>query len=70
MVAGLGKFWDAGSKGRHVCNKNLRLSKHTDMAIHWKALEEHFLMVFRINHFSQKNSSNTSINISEMINSE
>jgi hypothetical protein len=24
---------------------NLRLSAHTDMTIHWKALEEHFLMV-------------------------
>jgi hypothetical protein len=23
---------------------NLRLSKHTDMTIHWKALEEHLLM--------------------------
>jgi hypothetical protein len=22
-----------------------RLSKHTDMTIHWKALEEHFLML-------------------------
>jgi hypothetical protein len=25
--------------------KQLRLSKHTDMTIHWKALEEHFLVV-------------------------
>jgi hypothetical protein len=23
----------------------VRLSKHTDMTIHWKGLEEHFLMV-------------------------
>jgi hypothetical protein len=33
--------------------KHLRLSKHTDMTIHWKGLEEHFLMVplvFRFNH--------------------
>jgi hypothetical protein len=33
--------------------KILRLSKPTDMSIHWKALEEHFLMlssVFRFNH--------------------
>jgi hypothetical protein len=31
----------------------LRLSKPTDMAIHWKDLEEHFLMVslvFQFNH--------------------
>jgi hypothetical protein len=27
------------------CKKTLRFSKHTDMTIHWKALEEHFLMV-------------------------
>jgi hypothetical protein len=27
------------------CRKHLRLSKYTDMTIHWKALEEHFLMV-------------------------
>jgi hypothetical protein len=25
--------------------KNQRLSKPTDMTIHWKALEEHYLMV-------------------------
>jgi hypothetical protein len=34
--------------------QNLRLSKHSDMTIHWRALEEHFLMVplvFRFNHF-------------------
>jgi hypothetical protein len=32
----------------------LRLSEHTDMTVHWKAIEEHFLMapvVFRFNHF-------------------
>jgi hypothetical protein len=28
-----------------IVMKNLRLSKHTDMTIHWKAFEEHFLMV-------------------------
>jgi hypothetical protein len=27
------------------CQNNLRLSKHADMTIHWKALEEHFLSV-------------------------
>jgi hypothetical protein len=26
------------------CPTNFRLSKHTDMTIHWKALDEHFLM--------------------------
>jgi hypothetical protein len=26
--------------------KYFRLSKPTDMTIHWKALEEHFLMVY------------------------
>jgi hypothetical protein len=33
------------TKGGHRNWQNIRLSKHTDMAIHWKALEEHFLMV-------------------------
>jgi hypothetical protein len=36
--------------------KKLRLSKPTDMTIHWKALEEHFLMVplvFMENAFSE-----------------
>jgi hypothetical protein len=28
-----------------IAKKILRLSKHTDMTIHWKALEKHFLMV-------------------------
>jgi hypothetical protein len=31
--------------GHRNCRKNLRLSKRTDMTIHWKALEEHFLMI-------------------------
>jgi hypothetical protein len=38
--------------GTQKLPKNLRLSKRTDMTIHWKALEEHFLMVlfvFRCN---------------------
>jgi hypothetical protein len=41
--------------------KNVRLSKPTDVTIHWKALEEHFLMVpFKVfdssfNHFGGKN---------------
>jgi hypothetical protein len=43
------------SKGRTPkLPKTLRLLKPTDMTIHWKALEEHFLMVtfivFRFNH--------------------
>jgi hypothetical protein len=40
------------------CQTNLRLWKLTDMTIHWKALEEHFLMVplvFRFYHFRGKN---------------
>jgi hypothetical protein len=40
--------------GHRNCQKNLRLSKHTNMTIHWKALEEYFLMVslvFQFNHF-------------------
>jgi hypothetical protein len=35
--------------------KNVRLSKHADMTIHWKAIEVHFLMVpivFSIKPFS------------------
>jgi hypothetical protein len=38
--------------------QNLRLSKPTDMTIHWKGLEEHFLMVpldFQFNHFWRQN---------------
>jgi hypothetical protein len=31
--------------GQRNCQKHLWLSKHTNMIIHWKALEEHFLMV-------------------------
>jgi hypothetical protein len=37
--------------------KILKLSKHTDMIIHWKALEVHFLtvpLVLRFNHFGGK----------------
>jgi hypothetical protein len=34
--------------GHRNCPKNLRLSKHTDMTIHWKAIEEHFLIVYTI----------------------
>jgi RNAse (barnase) inhibitor barstar len=44
--------------GTEKLRQNLRLSKHTDLTIHWKALEEHFLMVpldFRFNHFQEKN---------------
>jgi hypothetical protein len=40
--------------GHRNCPKRLRLLKHTDMTIHWKALEEHLLMVplvFLFNHF-------------------
>jgi hypothetical protein len=36
------------------CQQNLRLSKHTDVTIHWKAIQKHFLMVrlvFRFTHF-------------------
>jgi hypothetical protein len=42
--------------GRRNCPKNLKLSK-PDITIHWKALEEHFLMlplVVRFNHFRGK----------------
>jgi hypothetical protein len=38
--------------------KKIGVSKHTNMTIHWKALEEHFLMVplvFRFNHFQGEN---------------
>jgi hypothetical protein len=44
--------------GHRNCPKNLRLSKPTDMTIHWKALEEYSLMVplvFRFNHFWGEN---------------
>jgi hypothetical protein len=44
--------------GHRNCPNNLSLSKHANITIHWKALEEHFLMehvglllVFRFNHF-------------------
>jgi hypothetical protein len=38
-------------------SNNLRLSKHNDTTIHWKALEEHFLMVplVRSNHSRGEN---------------
>jgi hypothetical protein len=38
--------------------KKKKLSKPTDVTIHWNALEEHFLVVplfFRLNHFGGKN---------------
>jgi hypothetical protein len=41
------------------CTTKLRLSKPTDMTIHWKALDEHFLvvpLVFWFNHFRGENS--------------
>jgi hypothetical protein len=47
-----GKCWTEA--GHRNCQTNLRLSEHTDMTIHWKALEEHFLiapLVFRFNLF-------------------
>jgi hypothetical protein len=42
------------SPGHRNCPKYLRLTKHIDITIHWKGLEEHFLMeplVFWFNHF-------------------
>jgi hypothetical protein len=50
---------DFAHQGRHtkIAQNVLRLSKPTDTTIHWKALEEHFLMVplvFRFNHFRGK----------------
>jgi hypothetical protein len=49
------------------------LSVHTDMTIHWKALEEHFLMVplvFRFNHFRGENAFSElfSKNLSPLVN--
>jgi mannitol-1-phosphate/altronate dehydrogenase len=44
--------------GTQKMPKEFRLSKPTDMTIHWKALEEHFLMValiFRFNQFRGEN---------------
>jgi hypothetical protein len=38
-----GDFYHQGQDTEFA--KKLRVSKHTDMTIHWKALEEHFLMV-------------------------
>jgi hypothetical protein len=43
--------------GTEIAQK-IGLSKPTDMTIHWKALEKHFLMVplvFRFNHFWKNN---------------
>jgi hypothetical protein len=40
--------------GTQKLPKNVELSKPTDTTIHWKALEEHFLMVplvFQFNYF-------------------
>jgi hypothetical protein len=42
-----------------IAPKILRFSKHTDMTIHWKALEDHFLMVqlvFWFTHFCKTTS--------------
>jgi hypothetical protein len=43
-----GDFWDTEIQ----CPKNSRLVEPTDMTIHWKALEKHFLMVpvVQVNH--------------------
>jgi hypothetical protein len=39
-----------------IAQKNLKFSKPTDMTIHWKGLEEHFLMVpFFIHNFFWEN---------------
>jgi hypothetical protein len=50
------------------CSKNLSLSKHTDMTIHWKALQEHFLMVPLVSiqgdEFSEFFSKNLSLTLS------
>jgi hypothetical protein len=43
--------------GTQKLPKNIRLLKDIDMTIHWKCLEEHFMMVplvFRFNHFRGK----------------
>jgi hypothetical protein len=39
--------------GHRNCPKNLRLSKATDMTIHWKALGKHFQMVPFVSRFNQ-----------------
>jgi hypothetical protein len=44
--------------GTQTCPKYLRLSKYTDMTIHWKARKDHFPMVplvFRLNYFQGGN---------------
>jgi hypothetical protein len=41
----LGIFYGSvtkGPAGHRYCPRDLRLSRHTDMTIHWKALDEHF----------------------------
>jgi hypothetical protein len=53
-------WWWLLSPGQdtEIAPKNLRLSKLTHMTIHWKALEQHFLMVplvFWFTHFWGKN---------------
>jgi hypothetical protein len=46
-----GLMW-AGHKN---CPKNVRLSKHTNLIIHWKALEELMVsLLFRFNHFGEQ----------------
>jgi hypothetical protein len=42
-----------GRAGHRNCPKKLILSKPTDMTIHWKAHEEHFLMVPLVSRFNQ-----------------
>jgi hypothetical protein len=50
-----GNFCHQG-RDTEIAQKKLRLSKHTDMTIHWKAHEEHFLisLAFRFNHYRKK----------------
>jgi hypothetical protein len=43
-IFGCGRRHMADEKLMRNCPQNLRLSKPTDMTIHWKCLEEHFLM--------------------------
>jgi hypothetical protein len=51
-----GDFCHQG-RDTEIAKKLLKLSKYTDVTIHWKALEEHFLMVyqlvFQFNHFGE-----------------
>jgi hypothetical protein len=62
LVSSYGFWWWLllARAGHRNCPRHLRLSKHIDMTIHWKALEAHFLMVhvplvFRFKHFQRKN---------------